>query len=288
MSLSAIVLILIAMLSIQSGAAVAKQLFPLVGSMGVTLLRTSIAAGLLLGLWRPWALLRSPKPLKRLALYGSALGLMNLLFYLALERIPLGVAVALEFTGPLAVALFASRRLLDFVWAILAAVGIVLILPLTDVSAALDLPGAFYALAAGGFWALYIIFGKKAGEGTHGGQTAAVGMLFAALVTIPFGIVDAGDRLLQWQVLPLGLAVAIFSSALPYSLEMYSLKRIPIKTFGILMSLEPVVAALAGAAFLKEILTPIQTVAIGSIVAASLGSALTARKPAVQPIPEIS
>lgn len=287
MSFSAIALLLVAMLSIQSGAAVAKQLFPLVGSMGVTLLRTSLAAAMLLALWRPWPLLKSPQKVKRLVLYGGALGLMNLLFYLALERIPLGVAVALEFTGPLAVALFASRRLLDFVWAILAGLGIVLILPLTDVSASLDLYGALYALAAGGFWALYIIFGKKAGEGSHGGQTAAVGMLFAALVTVPFGAMDSGARLFQWQVLPLGLAVAIFSSALPYSLEMISLKRIPIKTFGILMSLEPVVAALAGAVFLKEVLTATQLLAIASIVAASLGSALSARKPAIQPNPEI-
>ncbi|MBS1968744.1 MAG: EamA family transporter [Bdellovibrionales bacterium] len=275
------------MLSIQSGAAIAKQLFPLVGSMGVTLLRTSLAAALLLGLWRPWSLLKSPQHLKRLALYGSALGLMNLLFYLALERIPLGVAVALEFTGPLAVALFSSRKLLDFVWAILAGIGIVLILPLTEVSAELDLLGALYAFAAGGFWALYIVFGKKAGEGSHGGQTAAVGMFFAALVTFPFGVADAGTKLLQWQALPLGLAVAIFSSALPYSLEMVSLKRIPIKTFGILMSLEPVVAALAGAIFLKEMLTTTQLISVASIVVASLGSALTARTPTTQPNPEI-
>lgn len=287
MSFSAIALLLVAMLSIQSGAAVAKQLFPLVGSMGVTLLRTSLAAAMLLGLWRPWPLLRSPRHLKRLALYGSALGLMNLLFYLALERIPLGVAVALEFTGPLAVALFSSRKILDFVWAALAAIGIVLILPLTEVSAELDLLGALYALAAGGFWALYIVFGKKAGEGSHGGQAAAVGMLFAALVTFPFGVADAGTKLLQWQALPLGLVVAVFSSALPYSLEMVSLKRIPIKTFGILMSLEPVVAALAGAVFLKEMLTTTQLISVASIVAASLGSALTARTPTAQPNPEI-
>jgi inner membrane transporter RhtA len=287
MSFSAIVLLLVAMLSIQSGASVAKQLFPLVGSMGVTVLRTSLAAAMLLGLWRPWPLLKSPHHLKRLALYGSALGFMNLLFYLALERIPLGVAVALEFTGPLAVALFSSRKLLDFVWAILAAIGIVLILPLTEVSADLDLIGALYALAAGGFWALYIVFGKKAGEGTHGGQTAAVGMLFAALVTFPFGVTDAGMKLLHWQVLPLGVAVAVFSSALPYSLEMVSLKRIPMKTFGILMSLEPVVAALVGAIFLNEILTATQLISVASIVVASLGSALTTQKSNPLPHPEI-
>jgi len=278
MPVSAIALLIVAMLSIQSGAAIAKQLFPLVGSMGVTLLRTSLAAALLLGFWRPWSLLKSRPNLKHLALYGSALGFMNLLFYLSLERIPLGVAVALEFTGPLAVALFSSRKPLDFAWALIAAVGILLILPLTEVSADLNLYGALYALGAGGFWALYIIFGKKAGKDAHSGQTAAVGMLFAALVTIPFGLADSEARLWQWQVLPLGLAVAVFSSALPYSLEMYSLKRIPIKTFGILMSLEPVVAAIAGAVLLKEILTSTQVVAIVCIVAASLGTTLTAKK----------
>lgn len=287
MSLSAIALLLVAMLSIQSGAALAKQLFPLVGSMGVTSLRTSLAAVILLSIWRPWRLRWTGRQMKRMALYGCALGLMNLLFYLALERIPLGVAVALEFTGPLAVSLFSSRKILDFVWAVLAAAGIVLILPLTDLSASLDLQGSLLALGAGAFWALYIIFGKKAGEGVHGGQSAAVGMLFAALVSFPFGAYDAGMKLFSWQVLPLGLAVAVFSSALPYSLEMISLKRIPIKTFGILMSLEPVVAALAGAVFLKEILSGTQLLAIASIVIASLGTTLTSPKPQALPNPEI-
>lgn len=287
MSFSAIALILVAMLSIQSGAALAKQLFPLVGSMGVTVLRTLLAAALLLGLWRPWRLTWSRQQIQRLVLYGFSLGLMNLLFYLALERIPLGIAVALEFIGPLTLALASSRKVLDFIWALLAAAGIVLILPLTEVSANLDLRGAFLAIGAGAFWALYIIFGKKAGEGVHGGQSAAVGMLFAALVTLPFGVADAGTKLLDWKVLPLGLAVAIFSSALPYSLEMISLKRIPIKTFGILMSLEPVFAALAGAVFLHEVLNPIQWTAIASIVVASLGTTLTAPKTPPVPTPEV-
>lgn len=287
MSFSAIALILVAMLSIQSGAALAKQLFPLVGSMGVTVLRTSLAAALLLGLWRPWRLTWSRQQIQRLVLYGFSLGLMNLLFYLALERVPLGIAVALEFIGPLTLALASSRKVLDFIWALLAAAGIVLILPLTEVSADLDLRGALLAIGAGAFWALYIIFGKKAGEGVHGGQSAAVGMLFAALVTFPVGVADAGVKLLDWKALPLGLAVAIFSSALPYSLEMVSLKRIPIKTFGILMSLEPVFAALAGAVFLHEILSPIQWIAIASIVVASLGTTLTVPKAPPVPTPEV-
>lgn len=288
MSFSAILLLIIAMLSIQTGAAFAKQVFPLVGAMGVTSLRTTLAAFMLLGLWRPWRQSWSRQQLQRLALYGCSLGLMNLLFYLCLQYIPLGVAVAIEFTGPLTVALLASRRLLDFVWALLAATGIVLILPLTGFSEALDGRGVGFALGAAFFWSLYIVFGKKAGEGTHGGPTAAIGMAFAALVSAPFGLVDAGTKLFQWQILPLGLGVAILSSALPYSLEMVSLKRIPLKTFGILMSLEPVLAAIAGIVFLKEMLTPLQLTAIACIVVASLGSSLTARQAAVQPNPEIS
>lgn len=278
MQVSSILILLVAMLSIQSGAALAKQLFPLVGSTGVTLLRTTLAALILVAIFRPWKVLWTKQQIHRVALYGASLGLMNLLFYLCLQYIPLGIAVGLEFTGPLAVALLASRRALDFVWALLAGLGIVLILPLTEASAGIDLRGAALALGAGFFWALYILFGKRAGEGTNSGQSATMGMVFAALVTFPFGAVEAGTRLLDWNVLPLGLAVAVLSSAVPYSLEMISLKRIPIKTFGILMSLEPVLAAMAGAVFLKEYLSPYQMGAIACIVIASLGSTLTAKE----------
>lgn len=278
MPLASILLLLIAMLSIQSGAALAKQLFPLVGSMGVTMLRTSLAATLLLAIWRPWKASWTPQQMKLLALYGGALGLMNLFFYLSIQRIPLGIAVALEFTGPLAVALFSSRKILDFVWAGLAGLGIFLILPIHQFSASLDLRGALFALAAGIFWALYIIFGKKAGKGVHGGHSTAIGMLFAALVTLPTGIYESGSRLGLWEIWPLGLGVAVLSSALPYSLEMVSLKRIPIKTFSILMSLEPVVASLAGVLFLQEHLSGAQSLGITSIVMASLGCSLTSNR----------
>jgi len=277
MKLSSILLILIAMLSIQSGAALAKQVFPLVGPMGVTLLRTLLAAIILIGIWRPWKIVWTKQQFKRLAMYGCSLGIMNLLFYLSIQTIPLGVAVGLEFTGPLAVALISSRKVLDFIWAVLAGLGIVLILPLTELAAPIELTGALFALGAGFFWALYIVFGKKVSESTYGGESAAIGMVFAALVTIPFGLYDAGFKLFHWSILPLGLGVAILSSAVPYTLEMLSLKNIPIKTFGILMSLEPVLAALAGALFLKEYLSLTQGLAILLIVVASLGSSLTSR-----------
>lgn len=278
MRFSSILLLLAAMLSIQTGAALAKNLFPLVGATGVTLLRTTFAAVILVCLWRPWTQAWSTRQFRKLALYGFSLGLMNLFFYLSLQYIPLGIAVALEFTGPLLVAVSASRRLVDFAWILLATIGIALILPLTTVSAPLDIRGIAFALGAGFFWALYIVFGKQAGENSHGGKTASLGMVFAALVVFPFGVYDAGPQLLQWQILPLAVLVAILSSALPYSLEMISLKRIPIRTFGILMSLEPVLAVLAGILFLKESLSLNQSFAIGCIVAASLGSSLTSQE----------
>lgn len=278
MKTSSIILLLVAMVSIQLGAALAKQLFSSVGPTGVTLLRTFLAAVILISLWRPWRKNWSSKQLKHLALYGISLGAMNLLFYLSLQYIPLGIAVGLEFTGPLAVAILSSRKGVDFIWALFAALGIFLILPLSEFSADLNIHGVLFALGAGFFWALYILFGKKAGEGTHGGHSAAIGMAFATLVALPFGIAEAGSKLLHWEVLPLGLAVAVLSSAIPYSLEMISLKSLPTKTFGILMSLEPVLATLVGVIFLKELLSLSQWAAIACIVVASLGSALSARK----------
>lgn len=279
MRISSIFLLVGAMVSIQSGAAIAKQLFSIVGPSGLTVLRTSLAAVILMAFWRPWKDTWTFPQIKKMALYGCSLGAMNLFFYLSLKTTPLGLAVALEFTGPLTVALFASRKVLDFIWALFAALGILLILPLTSFSAALDLTGALFALGAGGFWALYIIFGKKAGEEAHGGKSTAIGMSFAALVAFPFGVYEAGPQLIEGRVLAWGLAVAILSSALPYSLEMTALKKMPIKTFGILMSLEPVIATIAGVLFLRETLSFSQGIAIGLIVLASLGSTLSFQGP---------
>jgi inner membrane transporter RhtA len=279
MSRLAIGLLLVAMVSIQLGAALAKQLFPIVGAGGVSVLRTSFAALFLLGLWRPWRGTWTKSQIRLLAFYGIALGAMNLLFYLALQTLPLGMAVALEFTGPLALSLFSSRKLLDLLWVFLAALGIYLILPHGELETAADPTGVMFVLGAGFFWAVYIWFGKKAGENTHGGQSTAIGMTFAALTVLPFGVYQAGERLFHWSILPIGLAVALLSSAIPYSLEMNALKKIPVKTFGILMSLEPVVATIAGAIFLHEHLTATQIVSIACIVLASFGSSLFHREP---------
>jgi inner membrane transporter RhtA len=199
---------------------------------------------------------------------------MNFFFYQSLRTLPLGISVALEFAGPLAVAMLASRRPIDFLWIALAALGLVALLPLGLDSKPLAPVGVVYSLAAGLCWALYIIFGQKAGA-AHGGQTAALGTLVGAVVIVPIAVAQVGVRLLSPALLPAALAVALLSSALPYSLEMFALTRLPTRTFGVLMSLDPALGALAGLCLLGEQLTLLQWAAIGSIILASAGSAAT-------------
>ncbi|HHT0376377.1 TPA: threonine/homoserine exporter RhtA [Raoultella planticola] len=272
-----ILVILIAMVSIQSGASLAKSLFPLVGAPGVTALRLALGTLILVIIFKPWRLRFTAEQRLPLLLYGLALGAMNYLFYLSIQRIPLGIAVALEFTGPLTVALFGSRRPLDFVWVILAVLGLWFLLPLGQDVAQVDLTGALLALGAGACWAVYILTGQRAGE-EHGPATVAMGSLIAAVVFVPLGMLQATDTLFQWSLLPLGLAIAVLSTALPYSLEMIALTRMPTRTFGTLMSMEPALAALSGMIFLGETLTFTQTLALGAIILASMGSTLTMRR----------
>ncbi|CAH6697953.1 MULTISPECIES: threonine/homoserine exporter RhtA [Klebsiella] len=272
-----ILVILIAMISIQSGASLAKSLFPLVGAPGVTALRLALGTLILVVIFKPWRLRFAPEQRLPLLLYGLSLGAMNYLFYLSIQRIPLGVAVALEFTGPLAVALFGSRRPLDFVWVALAVLGLWFLLPLGQSVAQIDPVGALLALGAGACWAVYILTGQRAGE-EHGPATVAMGSLIAAVVFVPMGMIQASDTLFQWGLLLPGLGIAILSTALPYSLEMVALTRMPSKTFGTLMSMEPALAALSGMVFLGETLTATQTLALGAIILASMGSTLTMRR----------
>jgi inner membrane transporter RhtA len=214
-------------------------------------------------------------------IYGVSLGVMNLAFYNALKLIPLGIAVAVEFTGPLAVAVAGSRRPIDFLWIGLALLGLLTLLPIGADPAAVAPGGILLALLAGACWALYIVYGRRAGA-AHGGGTTALGMLAAALITVPVGLAESGARILSGTVLPLGFALAVVSSALPYSLEMMALPRLPAKTVGVLMSLEPAVAALFGLLLLGEHLNALQGAAIGSIIVASAGSAV-ARGPKALP-----
>jgi inner membrane transporter RhtA len=262
----------IAMISVQVGSALVKGLFPLVGVAGATTLRLVLASLILAAVWQPWRARPSVREARIILIYGVSMGCMNFFFYSALSRIPLGIAVALEFTGPLAVAIAASHRALDYLWVALAALGLLALLPLGHGS--VSVVGIAFALGAGVCWALYIVFGRKAGD-AHGGVTTALGTLIGALVIAPIGVVQAGGTLFNPQVLPAALGVAILSSALPYSLEMFALTRIPTRTFGVLMSAEPALAALSGLAFLHERLSVIQWAAIASIMAASAGSAAT-------------
>lgn len=276
--MSSILLIVVAMISIQGGASLAKSLFPMVGAEGATTLRLGFAALILLMVWRPWRRRIAHADLRSVLLYGCALGAMNLTFYMSLQRLPLGLAVALEFTGPLAIALFSSRRPLDFLWAGLAVLGVSLLLPLaTALDAQVDPIGVAYALAAGFAWAVYILLGKRAGAQLPSGIVTSIGMLAALLLALPFGVARAGAALFDPRLLPLAVGVSVLSSALPYSIEMVALKSMPARNFGILMSLEPAVAALIGWAVLGERLGGTQWAAIGCVMAASFGSAFGRR-----------
>lgn len=269
-------LLLIAMASIQSGASLAKSMFPVVGAQGTTTLRLIFASIIMLLILRPWRAKLTAKSLKTVIVYGIALGGMNLLFYMSLRTVPLGIAVALEFTGPLAVAIFSSRKAIDFVWIGLAITGLLLLIPLGEGAQGIDLVGTAYALGAGVCWALYILFGQKAGA-DNGVQTAALGVIIAALFIAPVGIVHAGSALLTPALIPIALAVALLSTALPYTLEMIALTRMPTRTFGTLMSIEPAFGALSGLLFLHEVLSVTQWIAILCIIMASVGATLTMR-----------
>ena len=271
-----VAVILIAMMSIQSGASLAKSLFPLIRAPGVTALRIALGTLILVVVFKPWRLRFKKEQRLPLLFYGLALGGMNYMFYLSIQTIPLGIAVALEFTGPLAVALFSSRRPVDFIWVILAVLGLWFLLPLGQSVSQIDLTGAALALGAGACWAVYILTGQRAGE-EHGPATVALGSLIAAVIFVPIGMAQATDSIWQWSILPVGLAGAILSTALPYSLEMIALTRLPTRIFGTLMSMEPALAAISGMMFLGETLTLVQTLALCSIIAASMGSTLTMR-----------
>ncbi len=271
----ALILLFSAMLSIQFGASLAKNLFPLIGPEGTTALRVFYAAVILSALFRPWRARLSQLEVKHVVVYGVSLGLMNLMFYLSIQRLPLGMAVALEFTGPLAVAIGTSRKKIDLLWTLFAFFGVILVLPLHQDSLKLDVIGIMYALGAGVFWALYILFGKKISHSLMGGIATALGMCVAAAVVLPYGLIKSGWQIFDWTLLPLGIAMACFSSAIPYFLEMKALKALPTQTYGILLSLSPAVAALSGFIYLQEKLTMIEWIALGLIVLASAGSTFT-------------
>lgn len=268
--MAAIVSLIVAMLSFQAGASIAKQLIPVIGAPGTTALRLGLSALIVCAIQMPWRSVPRRSALPVILLYGLSLGSMNFVFYMALRTIPLGIAVALEFTGPLAVALFASRRPSDFAWVALAATGLMFLLPIAPTTSSIDPVGVLFALAAGLGWAAYIVFGQKAGR-AHGAAASTWGMIIAASFTVPIGVAQAGRALLLPPILLKGLAVAILSSAFPYTLEMFALRQLSTKTFGTLMSLEPAIAALTGLLVLRERLTLTQWLAVLAVMVASAG-----------------
>ncbi|MGB6425703.1 MAG: EamA family transporter [Solirubrobacterales bacterium] len=263
-------LVMIGVVSVQLGAAVATTVFDELGPGGAVFLRTLFAAAVLLAIWRPVAGSLRGAPLRDVLAFGLVLAGMNCFFFLALDRLPLGIAVALEFTGPLGVAIASSRRPRDLLWAGLATTGILLLAP--GIGGGLDLLGALFALTAGGFWAAYILLSARVGRGPVGRPGLAVAMGFATLLLLPIGLADGGGELLDPRLLAIGVAIAMLSSAIPYVVEMEALRRLPPGTFGVLLSMEPAFAALVGFVALSQSLPARELLAIGLIVAASAGA----------------
>jgi inner membrane transporter RhtA len=270
-------LVLAGVTSVQVGAALARTMFDDLGPSGTSLLRLGFAALTLGLLWRPDPRRYSRAELRLVVAFGLVLGLMNLTFYLGLGRLDLGVAVTIEFIGPLAVAVVGSRRRLDLVWAALAAVGIVL-LANPGGSDPVDALGLFFILCAAACWAAYILLAERAGRRFRGGDGLALAMVVASLIPLGPGIAEAGADLLRPEFLAVGAAVALLSSVIPYSLEMEALRRIPRNVFGVLMSLEPALAAVAGFLVLGQDLSTREGLAIALVIAASVG-ATRARPP---------
>ncbi|WP_400194321.1 EamA family transporter [Hymenobacter sp. B81] len=277
-SLPALPAVLLSIVSVQAGAALAKGLFPLLGAATTASLRIGLSALVLLVVVRPRLGRMRPAQWRAVVPYGLALGLMNLLFYCALSRVPLGLAVTVEFIGPLGLALAGARRWMDVAWAVLAGAGICLIALWSHHG--IDGLGLVFALAAGGCWATYIVLSRRTAAVLPGQQGVAVGMLVALLPVLPVGVASGGFSLVNPHLLLLGALLALFSSVLPFSLELHALRTMPTRTFSILMSLEPVAAALSGGLLLHEQLTAGQWLAVACIVAASVGATQTAKRTA--------
>jgi inner membrane transporter RhtA len=272
--------VLLSLVCVTLGASLAKGLFASVGPIGATTLRLCLAAPVLLIVLRSWRVKPDAAAWRAAIAYGVAMAAMNVLFYLAIGRIPLGIAIALEFTGPLAVAVLHSRHRRDLLWVACAIVGLVLLIPWPTAGQTVALSGAGFALGAGVLWGAYILLGKRVGA-VLGTQGAAFGLLVAAITVLPVGLMlEPRLHPASWSTLPLApllataLAVAVLSSALPYALEMYALPHIPARTFGILMSGEPAIGALMGLMLLDERLATTQWLGIAAVIAASLGTTL--------------
>jgi inner membrane transporter RhtA len=262
-----------AMLAFQVGAAVAKQLFPAVGPQGAAALRLVFGAAMLLAFTRPWRGWPRDAPLWPVIALGLSVAAAMQCFYLSIERLPLGVAVSVQFMGPLAVAILHSRRPSDLTWVALAAVG-VWMLTSNDFAGHIDLTGLGWALAAAAGWAGYIEFGRRAGA-RFGQSAGALATTIAAAVVAPLALARVGPALFAPELLPIALAVALLSTALPFSLELYALSRLPPRTFAVFTSLEPAFAVLSGLVLLQERLSLAQIAGVAMVIAAAAGAAWT-------------
>ncbi|MET7645609.1 EamA family transporter [Streptomyces sp. NPDC005426] len=269
-ALAPVALVVAGGLSVQFGSAIAVLLMPKAGALGVVTLRLAAAALVLLVVCRPKMHGHSRADWGTVVAFGLAMGGMNTLFYQAADRIPLGAAVTLEVLGPLALSVFASRRLVNVVWAALALGGVVLLSG--GGFDRLDPVGAAYALGAGAMWAAYIVFSARTGRRFPQADGLALAMVVAAVLSLPLGIMESGSKLLVPSTLGLGAAVALLSSVLPYTLELIALRRMPAPTFAILMSLEPAIAATAGFLILDQALTTTDALAIALVIGASMGA----------------
>jgi inner membrane transporter RhtA len=275
-SVPAEILVLGGIGSVQFGSAFADTLFPQAGPAGLVLLRLALSAALLLGSARPKVRGRTRADLRAVIAFGVVLACMNWSFYEALDRLPLGVAVTIEFTGPLAVAVAGSRRLLDLVWVVLAGGGVGL-LALRGSHAGVHATGVVLALVAATCWALYILLSKRVGSAFAALDGLAIALGIGTFLVIPAGVVEGGSALGRPEVLGGGLAVALLSSLIPYSLEIVALRRLTAARFGLLMCLEPAVAALAGVIVLGQALTTVLVVALVLVAAASAGATIAGR-----------
>ncbi|MFC4211494.1 DMT family transporter [Pedobacter lithocola] len=268
--------VILSIVSVQGGAAIAKGIFPVIGAAATSSLRIVLSAIILILFNRPNLRNLTPQQWKTVSLYGITLGLMNLIFYKAIERIPLGLGVTLEFIGPLVLAISGSKRALDFLWVVLAAIGIAFIAPWK--SDGVDLVGVILALIAGIFWAAYIVLGGRISKIMDGGKAVTIGMMFASAVIIPFALADGILNNIKPGIFMAGLALALLSSAIPFTLEMKALKKMPAKTFSILMSLEPAAGALSGLIFLNEYLSVYEWIAVILVIVASAGATITRKR----------
>ncbi|GAA5103554.1 threonine/homoserine exporter RhtA [Orbus sasakiae] len=279
-----IAIILISMASVQGSSSLAKYLFPILGPSGMTAWRLLFSSIMLVLIFKPWRKPISKQAWKYIVLYGFALGFMNLSYYSSIERIPIGIAVAIELTGPITVAMFAARKITDFVWLAIAIIGLVMLLPIHSAGADLDLVGVLLAICAGACWAMYIVFGRKAGQ-LQGASSVALGSVIISFVIFPIGVWQSGPMMFSIDVLPLAFIVALLASAIPYALDMVALPRVPALTFSTLMSLSPVLGALSGLIFLNETLSGYQLVSIVLIIISSIGTVLSiTHKPKIKAV----